>query len=506
MKFTVTKRAEYDIERSSTGACFLETDNWDDYSFKTSFVLFYLSSDRELRRIGPVKIMHEGQQEGERVSLPVSPFSALDQNYCSLGQEQAYYEELAALDERTREEILIGLRDCVYQPEIYSKFQNEQAMSTSLLRDISIEKIKLLYKSILDGNIELTPYVLSFLLNNKNDLRIDISVSPDSTPPTNVHVLIGRNGVGKTRLLSGIADSIAGSNDGKYGLPVKFSSHSNAPNKDYWHHAAPKMGKLTNLVIVAFSAFDKFAPIKGERLKSDIQYQYVGLRSGELDGQFKSQKKLNEDFSTSLGICLDTQRKKRWVDAIKILNSDPILSEYGLHELPGWPESSEKIVDIFRNLSSGHRIILLTVTRLVELVDEGTLVLIDEPENHLHPPLLSSFIRALSDLLIKRNGVALVATHSPVVLQEVPTSCVTVINRVGEEYSFSRPTIETFAENIGTLTRDVFNLEVLDSGYHKILNSYLAHDNYDQIIERFKGQIGAEGRAIIRAILASRSE
>lgn len=58
-----------------------------------------------------------------------------------------------------------------------------------------------------------------------------------------------------------------------------------------------------------------------------------------------------------------------------------------------------------------------------------TLVLIDEPESHLHPPLLSAFIRALSDLLLDRNGLSIIATHSPVVLQEVPKRCVWKINR-----------------------------------------------------------------------------
>jgi predicted ATP-dependent endonuclease of OLD family len=64
------------------------------------------------------------------------------------------------------------------------------------------------------------------------------------------------------------------------------------------------------------------------------------------------------------------------------------------------------------------------VTRLVESVEERTLVLLDEPESHLHPPLLSAFVRALSDLLVNRNGAAIIATHSPVVLQEVPRECV----------------------------------------------------------------------------------
>ncbi len=44
---------------------------------------------------------------------------------------------------------------------------------------------------------------------------------------------------------------------------------------------------------------------------------------------------------------------------------------------------------LIKRMSSGHAIVLLTVTKLVARVEEKTLVLIDEPESHLHPPLLS---------------------------------------------------------------------------------------------------------------------
>ena len=110
---------------------------------------------------------------------------------------------------------------------------------------------------------------------------------------------------------------------------------------------------------------------------------------------------------------------------------------------------------LFGNLSSGHKIVLLTITRLVETVEERTLVLLDEPEAHLHPPLLSAFVRALSDLLVNRNGVAIIATHSPVVLQEVPASCAWKIRRTGQAFPAERPDIETFGENVGVLTREV---------------------------------------------------
>jgi ATPase subunit of ABC transporter with duplicated ATPase domains len=141
----------------------------------------------------------------------------------------------------------------------------------------------------------------------------------------------------------------------------------------------------------------------------------------------------------------------------------------------------------------------------VETVEERTLVLLDEPEAHLHPPLLSAFVRALSDLLVNRNGVAIIATHSPVILQEVPAQCVWKVRRNGRVVHAERPNIETFGENVGVLTREVFGLEVTDAGFHQLLRS-AAHDEdqFDDVVAKFGSKLGGEARALIRALMANR--
>jgi predicted ATP-binding protein involved in virulence len=122
----------------------------------------------------------------------------------------------------------------------------------------------------------------------------------------------------------------------------------------------------------------------------------------------------------------------------------------------------------------------------------------------LHPPLLSALIRSLSDLLIKRNGVAVIATHSPVVLQEVPNSCVWKLERSGGIAVAERPRIETFGENVGTLTSEVFKLEVTSAGFHKLLTEAVRKEqgDYQHIMRRFGNQLGAEARAIVRGLAA----
>ena len=126
------------------------------------------------------------------------------------------------------------------------------------------------------------------------------------------------------------------------------------------------------------------------------------------------------------------------------------------------------------------------------------MVIIDEPETHLHPPLLASFMRALSHLLINRNGVALISTHSPVVLQEIPSSCVNIMDNIASIYVMHKPKIETFGENVGTLTREVFCHEMRKSGYYKmIIDAVKESDTYKTAIKKFDGKLGDEGKSIM---------
>src|SRR5699024_784178 len=161
------------------------------------------------------------------------------------------------------------------------------------------------------------------------------------------------------------------------------------------------------------------------------------------------------------------------------------------------------IAEAFSGLSEGHQAVLLTISYVAATLAEQTLVILDEPEAHLHPPLLSSLIRCLNDLLARKNAMGIVATHSPVVLQEVPRSCALKITGRDDLKTATRPRVETFGEDIGALTHEVFELEVEDSGFYRTLRELASRfDNFDDALRELDGQLGISGRSALRYLIA----
>lgn len=484
-------------------------NSWDDFSYKTQFYVKYYDQRGKPHDIGNIKIGFKGQVEGKTKDHLDREFNSLDKKFFSLGQDTDYYSNIVKLPKETSIAILEGLRDIVHNNQLIPSIQNEPVLSTSLLRHTSLSAIQHQYKRILNGGDILTDFDFSYQQSDSKEIsgfKLDFSISPDSRPPTNMHVLIGRNGVGKTTLLNGMVSSVI-NNDLHKDTPGIFHDTS-------MQRARPiDKNYFSSVISVSFSAFDPFTPPADQPDRSKgVCYFYIGLKAIEDKvSRLKEPKDLCVDFIESFDACFAQERKKLlWIKSVEKLNSDINFKEIGLLDLIRYIDEKafeERLSKVYQRMSSGHAIVLLTLTKLIANIEEKSLILIDEPESHLHPPLLSAFTRTLSDLLIERNGVAIIATHSPVVLQEVPKSCVWKLHRVRLESKSKRPQNETFGENVGTLTSEVFGLEVANSGFHAMLRQSVENKKtYKQIIEEYNGQLGFEAKSIIRALISAESD
>jgi predicted ATPase len=487
--------------------------NWDDYSFKTSFELVTFDEQGKRIDIGTLKIGFADQPKGwTRDAIP-KQFESLPSGWFSLGQDVDYYQNIREkLSDEQREFVLKGLSDIVSNNAIFENAQNHEVFQNSLLRGVSLSVINGQYQRVLKGLVVLTDFEFSYRdPGDERNAAIDLSfeVEPASKPPTNVHVLIGRNGVGKTTLLNNMVSAIIieeGQKEQRGGF------YETSP----WLASKPlPPNYFSSVVSVSFSAFDPFVPPRDRPDRSKgVAYFYIGMKNARSGPDGKTQKPpktevdLANDFVQSLSTCFSQPAKKeRWRDAIVRLASDNNFADMNLGQLLDMDTKAaiQKANTLVSRMSSGHSIVLLTITKLVETVEEKTLVLMDEPESHLHPPLLSAFTRALSDLLNDRNGVAIIATHSPVVVQEVPSSCVWKLTRIRTEGRADRPDRETFGENVGALTRDIFGLEVSKSGFHSMLQEEVdANGTFESILLKYKDQIGFEAQGILRSMIANR--
>lgn len=520
MKIVFKKLAygEY-MPTQSCNIAYLQPDNWDDHGYKTLFSLDVFDGQGKRQYIGSVKIGIIGQTEGWTEKEIPAQFDELNDVFYSLGQDADYYKNIGdKLSDETAVSVLTALRDVSYDFTRLASVREERAFNKSLLRNVNYASIVQQFRRIIKHEVELTNYDF-FYEKPANDyysgIKVEFKVEPHAKPSSNIHIIIGRNGVGKTTLLNNMAESLLPNSGGIKETGFFAARLPNGVNKPL------REDYFAGVVSVSFSAFDPFTPPDDQSdLNLGMRYSYVGLKKRNyqkesVQSNLKNSNELCLDFITSIKLCLSQSAKRdRWLNSIRVLESD---SNFGEMDLPrlitsynnDFSEEKLKFCEfasfLFSKMSSGHAIVLLSMTKLVETVEEKTLVLLDEPESHLHPPLLSAFTRALSNLLVDRNGVAIIATHSPVVLQEVPKSCVSILRRIQLSLNVDRPESETFAENVGVLTREVFGLEVTKSGFHNLLEASVKQGkSYEEIEKEYQYQLGFEGKAILRSMVLYR--
>jgi hypothetical protein len=270
------------------------------------------------------------------------------------------------------------------------------------------------------------------------------------------------------------------------------------------------------VVVVSYSAFDTFViPGRTEVEKEKLQesgelfgYVYCGLRersdddlpNGDQTYRLRTPAEIEGEFLSALGRVREANRLEVLQEVLKPLLRDPSFQRIGLTQLYA-DRDDDYLAELFRDLSSGHKVVLKIVTELTAHISgsEPTLVLIDEPETHLHPPLLAAFLKSVRACLETFDGYAVIATHSPVVLQETPARYVQVLRRAADQNRMVAPSIETFAESIGVITQEVFNLGDGSTDWHETLR-VLARQPLDEIEELFDRKLGFAARSYILSV------
>lgn len=478
----------------------LRRDSWDDFRFKTSFEVEVVRPVGDIVHLGLVKILRAGQLEGP-TPFEANEFEALGNDYCSLGQDIEYYEKLAALPDEERVAFLRSIRDAATDSAIAATFEREAGWGTSLLRFGQAEHTLASASSLFDGS-EPSEGVVSFT-HRSRDLGTEIHFDFDdlNALPGRCKVLIGYNGVGKTRLLADLARATS-----KVGQSPELQGESES--------------LFSAVVAVSYSAFDTFElpPTSGPKnnglgdtdgasTTTHFGYTYCGLRlleNGQASSQLKSIHELTVELSSAFRTAC-TRDSNALSQALGDLEQDPSFGRSGLR-LSEWVEVGELPYEKLVMFSAGQKIVINIVVQLVAHLRKRSLVLIDEPETHLHPSLLAALLRATQRLLDGFDSFAIIATHSPIVLQEVPAKDVQVIERFGTIVRAVSPQLETFGAGLGELTHEAFGLDNSVSDYRTVIRELAKKLSLEELEELFPLGLSSQARALaLRAKGASRT-
>lgn len=447
---------------------------WNDwFKWMTSFHLQYCESVLSQVSIGHLKIMKFNAENTNSV-LPDN-FTSLDPTFCSIGEHEDFYLTMKQVLPEDYYSIFLALRDAAIFPSIKEEFENDDCFKGSLLRDSEPKQLLDSARYIMNGIDVSSYYKFSYAFlppyspdNNDNIVNLDFNFKYGTYFDQRIYAIIGKNGTGKTTMLSKMANDFAQAN-----------SKNIIPQKPLYN----------KVITISFSFFDKL-PLP--TANAQFNYTYLGLKGKGQGIDIDANATLKRELRIYLSKINDKNRSHIWNTVVKRLFhsdiNDPIIDDDSFFK----PIEIEKVLSAHVNFSSGENLLLYIISSIISEIQDNTLILFDEPESHLHPNAISILMNVLYNLLNDFNSFGIIATHSPIVIQEISSRNVKVFKRDGDFLEVSNIGHETFSENLTTITDEIFgNREI--AKYHKSITQTIVGDKskdvkYEELIEIFKNE------------------
>lgn len=494
------------VEPETFPALCFRTDNWNDFGYRTFFHVDYYDENGNVTELGEIRILDKTERF-TRLPGHGQAFDSLGSRYCSAGS-RAYYRGLKAISDEVFQEVLASMRDCIYDDSIYEEFKGEEGFRKSINRDRMFDDTKKWFDLFLVGEAyDPEDFQFTFCSPIDADRDGEMEIRLDFRPfldkqygnvdeiPNRVNLLVGKNGCGKTTALSKLANYFARIE----GLPGQRIDGCSM--------------MFEKVLVISYSLFDAFTkPFeildKNEKNKSketDIRrlnnYVYCGLigRNGIMS--IEDMKHNVRKAQTLIG---QKGRKAFWAR-----QAEKLLSESLGEDMPRLGDLKPEDYDNLE-LSSGQYFLFSIISELIANIDENSVVLIDEPEMHLHPNAVSNLMKIIYEILDEYHSYAVMATHSPVILQEVPGRYIAhVIRDENWTYTVDVP-IETFGSELSAIVDTIFEVDMVHSNYKNVMERLVAsmrfrgENTYKTINSYFDGQLSFQARMFLRSLIDER--
>ncbi|KWV59351.1 hypothetical protein AS026_28615 [Rhizobium altiplani] len=516
-------------------------NNWNDFGYETTFNTA-CRINGEIFHLGLLKILFTGThvsrallkdrlENGWDGSFPIADIS-----YTSVPIEVSFYAQLVSnLGEETATSVAVALRDASYLVNVKHDpgalhLSITPGFGTSLQRERGEQQsFANGWKIFANEVIAVNNLEFRFVDAAENLQDIRFNFQPTTLLPSDINILIGPNGVGKSRLLHQIVEDWIEDRDKIEDGPGFLSR----PN-------------LSQIVLLSYSPFENFpVRVEGSNRQDTDVYRYFGLRdSNEPSSSTLSLDTPKRATAFSLLACAidDIRFRSMQTWAKKVATAEKVLRtafdfDFAALEVQSDTDAiysdntdgavfddaegkrfvrlspsdlrylhtqslienliAQSGVAFFKNgtalmLSSGQRLFSYIVINLLGVMRRNSLILIDEPELFLHPNLEIQLIEMLKEILREFSSKALFATHSIVTVREVPADCVHVFARTDEGIAIKTPPFQTFGGDIQRITSYVFGDRAVSKPFEAWIDEQLQEHSAADLINMLRDQLNEE--------------
>lgn len=487
---------------------YLEENDWNDHNY---YVSYYLHATKRItgaenKCLALIKIMKSRQREYDKYLLRKDvqnrAFEVIPEDYVSICFDRDFYRWLERRPQEERVSISENLHLILNSSSpYYEKVKLDDCFQKGLLRDSTMDNYifkkakQWVYNETCIYDLREESFEIKYN-DYEQPIKIDFSCFKDvDSPliPNGIVAFIGPNGSGKSTALYKLAKLM-------YLYPNERGEFEKSVGK-----IIPNDLGVERMIFISYSPFDNFTIPATENvairyamedpIEDDTRFIYCGIRDLNVEYKTlqkngnsitnqrlsenrqtftipKTQDRLAADFVYALKkVCGRKDRAEIWEQiAIKAMKFFPDLSNL-LYYFKKSSDIDHDVKELFLDLSTGYKFFVHSLAYLLAFIEEDTLVLFDEPENHIHPPLLSFMMDQYRRTLKHFKSVMLISTHSPVVIQELFSKNVYKVYRESDDIRIEKPTIETYGATFGEINSEVFGLTSDVSQYYNAIDT-----------------------------------
>lgn len=481
------KRSDYikSVKAPNRYPCFILVFNWNwsDYDYYTWFCLFYFASENDKYKIGELKIMNSGHNNTID-ALPKEFDEPLDDSFCSVGIDSNYYVCLRKVlkDENLIKEVQHYLCDCSFNPTLYDRHHDESIFKNSLMRDLSANEAFNEGQALAMGMKPDDMYSFKYTYHPEYDTSLyaiwNVHVPYHPLSFMRTIGIIGNNGVGKTQILSKFVTDLLNRNGNNFAKLPLFKS----------------------ILVICSTPFDCYPD--STRGGDDVYYKLCCLEQDKINTieELKNNLKEIDKRPTVNGrsmLSLWKNLSANYVDKTFVSSViKRVQDNEGNNTLKIIFDAMEKNVKV---LSSGQLHILSLITYICANIHYRSLLIIDEPEVHLHPHITMEFIATLSKLLTVFKSYSIIATHTPLVIREMAGRNVYVMQKMENGIPQIAPVaFETLGEDVSTLYRNLFGYDENSSYFKKMVDELCSKGrSYKYIVDWFQRGVKLNVNALL---------